>query len=44
MVGKNKHVFSVVIEFYYLVKKADINHKPNFCEGDTAVEGKYGVL
>lgn len=40
MVGKNKRVFSVIIEFYYLVKKADINHKPNFCEVDTAVEGK----
>ena len=44
MVGKNKHAFSVVIEFYYLVKKADINHKPNFCEVDTPVEGKYVVL
>ena len=44
MVGKNKHVFSVVIDFYYLVKKADINNKPNFCEVDAAVDGKYGVL
>jgi len=43
VVGKNKHVFSVVIDFYYLVKKADINNKPNFCEVDTAVDGKYGV-
>lgn len=44
VVGKNKHVFSVVIDFYYLVKKADINNKPNFCEVDTAVDGKYRVL
>jgi len=44
VVGKNKHVSSVFIDFYYLVKKADINNKPNFCEVDTAVDGKYGVL
>lgn len=44
MVGKNKRVFLSSLNFTILVKKVDINHKPNFCEVDTAVEGKYRVL
>ena len=42
--SKNKHFFFCSHGIYCLVKKTDIYHRENFCEVDTAVEGKYKVL